>query len=127
MKPLWSKLGTAIGIPMGGIEMWISSLLGGFSFFGTMKHGKTDAASLKPAKNFKPIDYPKPDGVISFDKLTNVSFTNTYHEEDQPVHLKVADLAVGPRLRSAERRLIGDERECHAAHEVRLHHATVDQ
>ena len=94
VKPLWSKLGTAIGIPMGGIEMWISSLLGGFSFFGTMKHGKTDAASLKPAKNFKPIDYPKPDGVISFDKLTNVSFTNTYHEEDQPVHLKVADLAL---------------------------------
>jgi electron-transferring-flavoprotein dehydrogenase len=94
VKPLWSKLGTAIGIPMGGIEMWISSLLGGFSFFGTLKHGKTDAASLKPAKNFKPIDYPKPDGVISFDKLTNVSFTNTYHEEDQPVHLKVADLAL---------------------------------
>nr|WP_321440458.1 electron transfer flavoprotein-ubiquinone oxidoreductase [uncultured Hyphomonas sp.] len=94
VKPLWSKLGTAIGIPMGGIEMWISSLLGGFSFFGTMKHGKTDAASLKPAKNFKPIDYPKPDGVISFDKLTNVSFTNTFHEEDQPVHLKVADLAL---------------------------------
>ena len=94
VKPLWSKLGTAIGIPMGGIEMWISSLLGGFSFFGTMKHGKTDAASLKPAKNFKPIDYPKPDGVISCDKLTNVSFTNTYHEEDQPVHLKVADMAL---------------------------------
>ncbi len=94
VKPLWSKLGTAIGIPMGGIEMWISSLLGGFSFFGTLKHGKSDAKSLKPAKNFKPIDYPKPDGVISFDKLTNVSFTNTFHEEDQPVHLKVADLAL---------------------------------
>jgi electron-transferring-flavoprotein dehydrogenase len=94
VKPLWSKLGTAIGIPMGGIEMWISSLLGGFSFFGTLKHGKSDAKSLKPAKNFKPIEYPKPDGVISFDKLTNVSFTNTYHEEDQPVHLKVADMAL---------------------------------
>ena len=94
VKPLWSKLGTAIGIPAGGIEMWISSLLGGFSFFGTLKHGKSDAKSLQPAKNFKPIDYPKPDGVISFDKLTNVSFTNTYHEEDQPVHLKVADMAL---------------------------------
>ncbi len=94
VKPLWSKLGTAIGIPMGGIEMWISSLLGGFSFFGTLKHGKSDAKSLKPAKNFKPINYPKPDGVISFDKLTNVAFTNTFHEEDQPVHLKVADLAL---------------------------------
>ena len=94
VKPLWSKLGTALGIPMGGLDMWVTSLLGGFSFFGTLKHGKTDAASLKPAKNFKPIDYPKPDGVLSFDKLTNVSFTNTYHEEDQPVHLKVADMAL---------------------------------
>ena len=94
VKPLWSKLGTAIGIPMGGLEMWISSLFGGFSFFGTLKHGKTDAAALKPAKKFKPIDYPKPDGKISFDKLTNVSFTNTYHGEDQPVHLVVKDMAL---------------------------------
>ncbi|MGE6697871.1 electron transfer flavoprotein-ubiquinone oxidoreductase [Hyphomonas sp. NPDC076900] len=94
MKPLWSKLGTALGIPVGGLDMWVTSLLGGFSFFGTLSHGKTDAASLKPAKNFKPIEYPRPDGVLSFDKLTNVSFTNTYHEEDQPVHLKVADLAL---------------------------------
>lgn len=93
VKPLWSKLGTALGIPMGGLDMWVNSLFG-FSFFGTLSHGKTDAAALKPAKDFKPIDYPKPDGVLSFDKLTNVSFTNTYHEEDQPVHLKVADLAL---------------------------------
>jgi len=93
VKPLWSKLGTALGIPMGGLDMWVNSLFG-FSFFGTLSHGKTDAASLKPAKNFKPIEYPRPDGVLSFDKLTNVSFTNTYHEEDQPVHLKVADLAL---------------------------------
>ncbi|WP_370038200.1 4Fe-4S dicluster domain-containing protein, partial [Nocardioides sp.] len=54
-----------------------------------LSHGKTDAAALKPAKKFKPLEYPKPDGVISFDKLTNVSFTNTYHGEDQPVHLVV--------------------------------------
>ena len=94
VKPLWSRLGTAIGIPLGGLEMWISSLFGGFSFFGTLKHGKTDAAALKPAKKFKPIDYPKPDGKISFDKLTNVSFTNTYHGEDQPVHLIVKDMAL---------------------------------
>lgn len=93
VKPLWSKLGTALGIPMGGLDMWVNSLFG-FSFFGTLSHGKTDAASLKPAKNFKPIEYPRPDGVLSFDKLTNVSFTNTYHEEDQPVHLKVKDLGL---------------------------------
>ena len=94
VKPLWSKLGTALGIPMGGLDMWVNSLFGGLSFFGTLKHGKTDAKSLKPASKFKPIAYPKPDGVLSFDKLTNVAFTNTYHEEDQPVHLKVIDMAL---------------------------------
>ena len=59
-----------------------------------MKHGKTDAASLKPASKFKPIDYPKPDGVLSFDRLTNVSYSFTNHEEDQPIHLKLTDDAL---------------------------------
>ncbi len=94
VKPLWSRLGTSLGIPMGGLEMWISTLTGGFSLFGTLKHGKTDAAALKPASKFKPVNYPKADGVLSFDKLTNVAFTNTYHEENQPVHLKVQDDAL---------------------------------
>ncbi|MEO0721591.1 MAG: electron transfer flavoprotein-ubiquinone oxidoreductase [Pseudomonadota bacterium] len=94
VKPLLSRWGTFMGTMLGGVEMWTTKLFGGFSFFGTLKHGKTDAASLKPASKFKPIDYPKPDGVISFDKLTNVSFTNTYHAEDQPVHLKVLDEAL---------------------------------
>ena len=92
VKPLLSRLGTFAGTLAGGVEMWMTSLMGGWSPLGTLKHGKSDAASLKPAKNFKPIDYPKPDGVISFDKLTNVSFTNTYHAEDQLCHLKVKDL-----------------------------------
>jgi electron-transferring-flavoprotein dehydrogenase len=93
-KPLWSRYGTALGIGLGGIDMWIGTLLGGWSPFGTLKHGKSDAESLKPAAAFKPIDYPKPDGVISFDKLSSVFLSNTNHEEDQPVHLKVADLAL---------------------------------
>ena len=92
VKPLLSKLGTALGTMMGGVEMWTTKLLGGFSFFGTMGHGKSDAAALEPASKHKPIDYPKPDGKISFDKLTNVSFTNTNHAEDQPVHLIVKDM-----------------------------------
>lgn len=92
VKPILSRFGTIIGTGLGGMEMWISSLFGGWSPFGTLSHKKTDAASLKPAAKCKPIDYPKPDGVISFDKLTNVSFTNTYHGEDQPVHLKVKDM-----------------------------------
>ena len=91
VKPLLSKFGTIIGTGLGGVEMWLNQIIG-WSPFGTMSHDKTDAASLKPASKFKPIDYPKPDGVISFDKLTNVSFTNTYHAEDQPCHLKVKDM-----------------------------------
>ena len=93
MKPLMSRFGTMIGAMIGVPDMWMRSLLG-FGFLPTLKHGKTDAASLKPAKNFSPITYPKPDGVLSFDKLTNVSFTNTFHGEDQPVHLIVKDMAL---------------------------------
>ena len=93
MKPLMSKYGTMVGAMLGVPDMWLRSLFG-FGYLGTLKHGKSDAESLKPAKNFKPIEYPKPDGVISFDKLTNVSFTNTYHGEDQPIHLVVKDDAL---------------------------------
>jgi len=93
MKPLMSKFGTLLGAAIGVPDMWMRTLVG-FGFLPTLHHTKTDAESLKPAKYFKPIDYPKPDGVISFDKLTNVSFTNTYHGEDQPIHLKVANLAL---------------------------------
>ncbi|MCU0881930.1 MAG: electron transfer flavoprotein-ubiquinone oxidoreductase, partial [Hyphomonadaceae bacterium] len=93
-KPLWSKYGTALGIGLGGIDMWIGTMTGGWSPFGTLKHGKTDAESLKPASAFKPIDYPKPDGVISFDRLSSVFLSNTNHEEDQPCHLTLKDPAV---------------------------------
>lgn len=93
MKPLMSKFGTLMGAMIGVPDMWMRVLFG-FGFLPTLHHTKTDAESLKPAKDFKPIEYPKPDGVISFDKLTNVSFTNTYHGEDQPVHLIVANMAL---------------------------------
>ena len=95
-KPLWSKFGTAIGVALGGLDMWTNELFG-FSFFGTMKHGKKDADTLKPAKDCKKIEYPKPDGVISFDKLSSVFLSNTNHEEDQPIHLKVKDDALQKR------------------------------
>ena len=93
VKPLWSRFGTILGVGLGGLDMWTNELFG-FSFFGTLKHGKTDAQSLKPAKDCKKIDYPKPDGVLSFDKLSSVFLSNTNHEEDQPIHLKVGDLAL---------------------------------
>ena len=94
VKPLWSKFGTLFGVMFGGIDMWCNTLFGGWSPFGTMGHGKTDAASLEPAAQHKPISYPKPDGVLTFDRLSSVFISNTNHEEDQPVHLKVADLAL---------------------------------
>ncbi|WP_117195458.1 electron transfer flavoprotein-ubiquinone oxidoreductase [Rhizobium terrae] len=96
VKPLWSKLGTGLGIALGGLDMWTNQLFG-FSFFGTLKHGKTDAASLEPAAQHKKIDYPKPDGVLTFDRLSSVFLSNTNHEEDQPVHLQVKDMGLQKR------------------------------
>ncbi|WP_412546577.1 4Fe-4S dicluster domain-containing protein [Maricaulis sp. MIT060901] len=93
-KPLWSKFGTVIGIALGGLDMWMTTLFGGWSPFGTLKHGKSDAESLEPASKFKPIDYPKPDGVLTFDRLSSVFISNTNHEEDQPIHLQLADEAL---------------------------------
>jgi electron-transferring-flavoprotein dehydrogenase len=90
-KPLWSRFGTWLGSVLIMAELNISSRTGGWSIFGTLKHGKTDAASTGLAKDYQPIDYPKPDGVYSFDKLSSVFLSATNHEEDQPVHLKLAD------------------------------------
>ena len=92
VKPLWSRFGTLIGVPLGGLDMWLQTLFGGWSPFGTLRHGKADHESLKPASECPPISYPKPDGVVSFDRLSSVFVSNTNHTEDQPVHLKVADL-----------------------------------
>ncbi len=90
VKPLWSKFGLYAGLAFGGLDMWTNELFG-FSFFGTLKHGKSDAASTEEASKHKKIDYPKPDGKLSFDRLTNVSFSFTNHEESQPCHLRLAD------------------------------------
>ena len=96
VKPLWSKFGTYAGIALGGFDMWMNTIFG-FSLFGTVKHGKTDAEALEPAAKHKPIDYPKPDGVLTFDRLSSVFLSNTNHEEDQPVHLKVKDMELQKR------------------------------
>ncbi len=93
VKPLWSRFGTFLGVGLGGFDMWLNSLFG-FSLFGTLHHGKPDSKTLEPAAKFAPIPYPKPDGVISFDKLSSVFISNTNHEEDQPVHLLVAQPAL---------------------------------
>lgn len=91
VKPLWSKFGTVLGVALGGFDMWCNTLFGA-SLFGTQSHRKHDRATLDPAKQHAPRNYPKPDGKITFDKLSSVFLSNTNHEEDQPVHLKVTDM-----------------------------------
>lgn len=94
-KPLWSKFGTLLGgILFSGLDLWTNTIAKGFSLFGTLHHGKTDAASTEPANLHQPIDYPKPDGVLTFDRLTNVSFSGTNHAEDQPAHLHLKDKTI---------------------------------
>jgi electron-transferring-flavoprotein dehydrogenase len=93
-KPILSKFGTFVGGALGLLDMHVTSLTGGLSFFGTMPHTKTDAESTGLAKDFKKIAYPKPDGVLSFDKLSSVFVSNTNHDENQPSHLKLIDPSI---------------------------------
>ena len=92
VKPLWSKYGLTASLALGGFDMWTNTL--GFSLLGTLGHGKSDAEATGEASKFTPIDYPKPDGKLSFDRLTNVSFAATNHEESQPAHLKLKDASI---------------------------------
>jgi electron-transferring-flavoprotein dehydrogenase len=90
VKPLWSKAGMMASLTLGGFDMWVANLTG-WNPLGTMKHGKSDAEATGEASRFAPIDYPKPDGVLSFDRLTNVAYSFTNHEENQPAHLTLKD------------------------------------
>jgi electron-transferring-flavoprotein dehydrogenase len=91
-KPLWSRLGTLAGIALGGFDLWTNTL--GFSVMGTLAHGKPDWQCLTPAAGAVPIRYSKPDGKLTFDRLSSVFRSNTNHEEDQPVHLRVGEAAL---------------------------------
>lgn len=93
VAPLNAKFGPLFGMILGGFDMWCQSLFK-FSFFGTVSHGKTDAESTGKASDFPIIEYPKPDGKLSFDRLTNVSFSSTNHAEEQPCHLQLKDKTI---------------------------------
>ena len=93
VKPLWSRFGTVIGVALGGLDMWTNELFG-LSLFGTLSHGKADCDTLKPLAAVTPKVYARADGKLSFDKLSSVFLSNTNHEEDQPVHLVLADKSV---------------------------------
>ena len=97
VKPLWSRFGLTLGVPLAGLDMWTNELFG-FSLFGTLAHGHSDAAATHPIKGEPPIVYPKPDGKISFDKASSVFLSNTNHEEDQPVHLRLTDPTIPIRV-----------------------------
>jgi electron-transferring-flavoprotein dehydrogenase len=100
VKPLWSRYGMLASLIGGGLDMWTNTF--GFSLFGTMKHGKNDADATEKASKHKPIDYPKPDGKLSFDRLTNVAFSFTNHEESQPVHLRLKDPSIPVNVNLAQ-------------------------
>jgi electron-transferring-flavoprotein dehydrogenase len=90
-QPLVAKFGGALGTVLAGADMWARVLK--VNPFGPMQH-HSDAEATGRADLYKPIAYPKADGVISFDRLTNVSYSFTNHEEDQPCHLRLKDAGV---------------------------------
>ena len=92
VKPMWSKYGLVASLLAGGADMWANTF--GLTVLGTLRHGKNDAESTGLAKDYAPIDYPKPDGVLSFDRLTNVAFSATNHDENQPAHLRLRDASI---------------------------------
>lgn len=96
VKPLWSRFGTLLGAIAGGAEMWATAILGR-SLLGTLHHKGPDHAALKPRKAVTGRSYDRPDGQISFDRAASVYLSNLSHDEDQPVHLVLADPAVPVR------------------------------
>ena len=90
VKPLWSRFGLVLGVGLGGFDMWTNELFE-VSIFRTLSHDKPDSDTLRPISEVTPIVYPKPDSVLTFDKASSVYLSNTNHEEDQPVHLRLQD------------------------------------
>ncbi|HYM02982.1 MAG TPA: electron transfer flavoprotein-ubiquinone oxidoreductase [Stellaceae bacterium] len=88
------KWGLWLGTLHGGVHMWLNNLGLGFLAPWTLHHAKGDHESLRPKDQCPKIDYPKPDGKITFDKLSSVFISNTNHEEDQPIHLTLKDPSI---------------------------------
>jgi electron-transferring-flavoprotein dehydrogenase len=91
---LWFKKGKLIGNLMTGIEQWLLPRLGVKVPPWTLHNSDPDHAALRPANECAPIDYPKPDGKLTFDRLSSVFVSNTNHEENQPAHLTLKDASV---------------------------------
>ena len=92
-KHLLAKYGTALGTILSGIDLWTNTLTR-TSFFGTLSGKKADHAHIKLAADCSKIDYPKPDGKLTFDRASSVFLANIAHDGNQPVHLKLRNPAL---------------------------------
>jgi electron-transferring-flavoprotein dehydrogenase len=91
-QPAVARFGGILGTLLAGADMWMRTLKIGLPV--TMRHRHTDAENTRPADRFKKIEYPRPDGKLSFDRLSSVFLSNTNHAEDQPCHLLLKDPTV---------------------------------
>jgi electron-transferring-flavoprotein dehydrogenase len=99
-QPAEARWGGLLGTLYAGFDMWMGQL--GLSLPWTLKHRHSDNETLSRKDQSRPIDYPKPDGVISFDRLSSVYLSNTNHEENQPVHLTLKDADIPVAVNLAE-------------------------
>jgi electron-transferring-flavoprotein dehydrogenase len=99
-QPAVARWGGFLGTLYAGLDMWLGQL--GLPLPWTLRHRHADNEILKHKSAVRPIDYPKPDGVISFDRLSSVYLSNTNHEENQPVHLTLKDAAIPVAVNLAE-------------------------
>ena len=107
IKPLITKFGTRLGMLFGGIEMWLTSFK--LNLPWTLHHKKGDHETLMDINKAKPIQYPKPDGIYTFDKLNSISLSNIGHDANQPCHLKLNNQEIPisynyPKYNSPEQR-----------------------
>jgi electron-transferring-flavoprotein dehydrogenase len=109
----WYKKGNAVGTVMAGVEQWLLPRLGIKSPPWTIRNRTPDHARLHAASQVEPVRYPKPDGVLTFDRLSSVFLSNTNHEENQPAHLTLKDASV-PVAVNLERYAGPESRYCPA-------------
>lgn len=93
VKPLWSRLGDFGALALGGADMWAATILRR-NLLGSLHHRRSDAEATGRAADFRPIDYPRPDGVLSFDRATSLAYSGVHHSDNEPSHLILADPAL---------------------------------
>lgn len=90
VKPLWSKWGMVSSFAVGAFDMWVANITN-WNPLGTLMHSRSDSKATEGIDKHLAINYPKPDGKLSFDRLNNISFSGTSHESGQPCHLELID------------------------------------